>query len=339
MKILLAEIKQNCSQLDWEGEFLKDKLSGHECLFFDGAAQDYPGDMSGIEVLSTFIHSSVNADLLAKMPNLKMVVTRSTGFDHIDLAACAERGVLVTNVPSYGENTVAEYAYTLLMAVARKIYEARDRAIRGNLSLEGLMGVDLQGKTMGIVGGGRIGIHAIRIGLGYGMKVLCYDVKPNLDLAKEIGFEYVDLDRLLKESDFISLHVPLIPPTLHMINEDAFAKMKDGVILINTARGGVIDTEALVSALKSGKLAGAGLDVLEGEEWLADQLGLVPEEEDPEKLRDALENHILMDHPNVVVTIHNAFNTKEGRMRILNTTIENINGLISGGPVNLVKGK
>lgn len=199
------------------------------------------------------------------------------------------------------------------------------------------MGVDLQGKTMGIVGGGKIGINAVKIGVGYGMRVLCFDVKPNEKLAKELGFEYVDLDKLLTESDFISLHVPLIPPTTHMINKEVFAKMKDGVILINTARGGVVDTEAMVEALNSGKLAGAGLDVLEGEEWLVNQAGLAPREKDPEKLRDALENHILMDHPKVVVTIHNAFNTVEGLTRILNSTVENINGLVTAKPVNLVK--
>jgi len=339
MKILLVEVKRKCADLEWEGKYLRDKLTDHECVFFDGLAEEHEGDMSEVEVLSTFIHSQVNAELLDKMPKLKLVVTRSTGYNHIDLAECAQRGIVVTNVPSYGENTVAEYAFALLLAVCRRTYEAYDRSIRGNYSLEGLMGLDLKGKTFGVVGGGKIGIHAIRIGVGFGMKVLCYDVKPDEGLAKEIGFEYVELDKLLAESDFISMHVPLIPPTEHMMSEAAFNKMKDGAILINTARGGVVDTEALVAALNSGKLAGAGLDVLEGEEWLSEQLGLAPKESDAEKLRDALQNHILMDHPNVVVTFHNAFNTKEGRTRIMETTVENIDGFMAGKVVNEVKAK
>jgi D-lactate dehydrogenase len=319
--------------------YLQGKLKDHDCEYWAGLAEDYSGDWSQVEVLSTFIHSRVNAELMAKASNLKLIMTRSTGYDHIDLNACAERGITVVNVPSYGENTVAEYAFALLMAVARKIYEARDRAIRGNLSLEGLMGLDLQNKTLGVVGGGKIGINAIKIGMGFGMRVLCYDVKPNEELAKKSGFTYVELDKLYAEADFITLHVPLIPPTVHMINREAFAKMKNGVILINTARGGVIDTEAMVEALNDGKLAGAGLDVLEGEEWLTDQLGLASQEKDPEKLRDALQNHILMDHPNVVVTFHNAFNTREGRTRILDTTMENLNSFVAGKPVNLVERK
>lgn len=339
MKILLAEVRRKCADLEWEGQFLREKLQNHECIFFDGLAEDYPADMSGVEVLSTFIHSQVNAELLDRMPDLKLVVTRSTGYNHIDLGECEKRNIVVTNVPSYGENTVAEYAFALLLAVIRQTYEAYDRAIRGNYSLEGLMGLDLEGKTLGVIGGGKIGIHAIRIGVGFGMKVVCYDVKPNEDLAKENVFEYVELDELLAISDFITLHVPLIPPTMHMINDEAFAKMKDGVVLINTSRGGVVDTEAMVTALNSGKLAGAGLDVLEGEEWLSEQLGLAPEEKDAEKLRDALQNHILMDHPNVVVTFHNAFNTKEGRTRIMETTVENINGFVNGKMVNEVKNR
>lgn len=339
MKIIFSEIKKRCNDLDWEGKYLLENLADHECTFVDGVLNDYKGDVSEFEVLSTFIHTQVNADLLDRMPNLKLVATRSTGFDHIDLVECEKRGIKVTNVPSYGENTVAEYAFALLLTLARQIYNAYDRTIKSNYSLEGLIGFDLQGKVMGVVGGGKIGQHTIKIAKGFGMKVLVFDVTKNDELARELGFEYVELDRLYELSDVISLHVPLIPPTKHMINADAFAKMKDGVILLNTSRGGVVNTKALIQALESGKLGGAGLDVLEGEEWLADELDLVDEEMDIEKIRNALANHIMMDNPKVIVTFHNAFNTVEGITRILATTVANIEDYQKGEVVREVKKK
>ena len=339
MKIIFSEIKKGCNDLDWEGKYLRENLADHECVFVDSVLNDYKEDVSEFEALSTFIHTQVNADLLDRMPNLKLIATRSTGFDHIDLTECEKRGIKVTNVPSYGENTVAEYAFALLLTLARQIYNAYDRTIKSNYSLEGLIGFDLQGKVMGVVGGGKIGQHTIKIAKGFGMKVLVFDVTKNDELAQELGFEYVELDRLYELSDVISLHVPLIPPTKHMINAEAFAKMKDGVILINTARGGVVDTNALIQALETGKLGGAGLDVLEGEEWLADELNLVDEEKDIEKIREALANHIMMDNPKVIVTFHNAFNTVEGITRILATTVANIESYQKGQVVREVKKK
>lgn len=339
MKIFFSEIEKSCADLDWEGKYLMEAMKEHECVFFEKTIQDYQGDLSGYEVLSTFIHSQVNKEILDKMPDLKLVVTRSTGFDHIDIKECFNKGIVVANVPSYGENTVAEYAFALLMTLARRMYDAYDRTKKSNYSLKGLMGFDLKGKILGVIGSGKIGQHAIKIGLGFGMKVIVFDVMQNLELAKELGFEYVTLDDLYAASDVITIHVPLIPPTKHMINKEAFAKMKDGVILINTARGGIVDTKALTEALESGKLGGAGLDVLESEEWLADELDLVDEEMDTEKIREALANHILMDHPQVVVTFHNAFNTKEGRSRILDVTIESIKSWGDGKVVNQVKSK
>lgn len=339
MKIFFAEISSSCDDLDWEGKYLQENMEGQDNVFFSDVANEYKDDMKGFDVLSTFIHTQVNVELLDRMPDLKLVATRSTGFNHIDLAECEKRGIKVANVPSYGENTVAEYAFALIMTLGRRMYDAYDRTIKSEYGLEGLMGFDMKGKVLGVVGGGKIGQNAIKIGVGFGMRVLVYDVKQNEDLAKELGFEYVELDDLYKESDIITLHVPLIPPTKHMINKEAFGKMKDGVILVNTARGGVVDTKAMVEALESGKLGGAGLDVLEGEEWLADELEFVDEEKDIEKMRKALSNHILMDHPDVIVTFHNAFNTKEGRTRILQTTIENIGGFEKGEEINLLESK
>lgn len=333
MKIFFSEIEKTCDSLGWEGKYLSEKVQEYDSLFWNKKINDYDGDLTDYEVLSVFIHSQVTSELLDRMPKLKLIVTRSTGFDHIDLVECEKRGITVANIPTYGENTVAEYAFALLMTLARRLYEAYDRTKKGNYSLAGLMGFDLKGKTLGVIGGGKIGQYAIKIGLGYGMKVVVFDVNKNDQLAKELGFEYADLDSLYQISDVITLHVPLIPPTKHMINRDAFSKMKDGVILINTARGGIVDTKALCEALESGKLAGAGLDVLEGEEWLTNELDLVDEENDIEKMREALANHILMDHPQVVITFHNAFNTREGRERILDITLENILSWIKNNKV------
>ena len=338
MKILCCEVKRKCNDLDWEGDYLRNALSDQtDVIFSENVVNEYQDDLSEIEVLSVFVHSIVDKTMIDKMPSLKLIVTRSTGFDHVDVAYCQQKGIVVCNVPFYGENSVAEYAFSLLMALARKTYEARDRMIRSNYEVDDLMGFDLKDKTMGIVGGGHIGIYAAKIAKGFSMRVLVFDVKPQENLAKEFGFEYVDLDTLYKQADIISLHVPLIPPTRHMINREAFTKMKDGVVLVNTARGGVVDTTAMVEALDSGKLAGACIDVLEEEELLTEEKKEVENIQEIEKLRLALEGHILMDHPRVVMTFHNAFNTIEGRKRILDTTVENIKGFVSGQIVNQVK--
>ncbi len=337
MRILCCEIKKKCNDLDWEGKYLQDSLAGQEEVFFsENTINDYADDLSGVEVLSVFVHSRVDQAVIDRMPALKLVVTRSTGYDHVDIAYCQQKGIAVCNVPFYGENTVAEYAFSLLATLARKTYEARDRMIRSNFEVDDLMGFDLKDKTFGIIGGGHIGIYAAKIARGYSMKVLVFDVKPQENLAREYGFEYADLDTLYKQSDIISLHVPLIPPTKHMINKEAFEKMKDGVVLINTARGGVVDTSAMVEALDSGKLAGACIDVLEEEELLTNEKSDVDDVQEIEKLRLALEGHILMDHPRVVMTFHNAFNTIEGRKRILDTTVDNVNGFIKGEVINQV---
>ncbi len=338
MKILFCEIEKDCNDLAWEGRYLREAMADKgELIFSENRLNEYGDDLSQIEILSTFIYSQVDKEMIDKMPALKLIVTRSTGFDHVDVNYCRQKGIEVCNVPFYGENSVAEYAFALLLTLARKTYEARDRIIRSNYKVDDLMGFDLKDKVFGVVGGGHIGIYAAKIARGFSMKVLVYDVNPKQELAEEIGFEYVDLDTLYSQADIISLHVPLILPTKHMINEEAFAKMKKGVVLVNTARGGIVDTNAMMEALDKGILAGACIDVLEEEELIADEKKVVEEIDEAAKLKVALESHILMDHPKVVTTFHNAFNTVEGRRRILDTTVENIAGFISGKMINQVK--
>jgi len=290
-----------------------------------------PEDLN-FDILGVFVDSKVDAAAIAKLPNLKCVATLSTGFDHIDVAAAAARGIVVSSVPSYGEQTVAEYAFALLLSLSRKVCEGRHRVRdEGKFTYEGLRGFDLAGKTIGIVGTGRIGRHAIMMAKGFGMKVIAFDVYKNDAFAKEVGFPYVSLEELLAQSDIISLHVPATPETYHLLNEKTFPLVKRGAYLINTSRGPVIETMALVSALKNGQLGGAGLDVLE-EEAALKRDGTAGHSDATLK---AIQELIAM--PNVIITPHMAFNTKEAFLRILDTTIENIVNFTKGTPSNVVK--
>ena len=268
------------------------------------------------------------------MPNLKYIATMSTGFDHIDIEECKRRHIAVSTVPTYGENTVAEHTFALIFAISRRIIESYERVKEGNFSPIGLTGFDLFGKTLGVIGVGNIGSHVIRIAKGIGMDVLGFKRTPDPALAQNLGFQFVDIDKLLSESDIITLHLPYNQETNHFLNEASFAKMKDGVVIINTSRGAIVDTGALLAALKSGKVKAAGLDVLEEEPLLAEEHELLHENFAKEELVHVLESHILVNNPNVIITPHNAFNSREALQRILKTTEENIYGFLAGTPKN-----
>jgi D-lactate dehydrogenase len=269
---------------------------------------------------------------------VRLIATRSTGHDHIDLRACASRGVAVANVPSYGSNTVAEHTFGLLLAVTRRIAATYHRAQLGEFGREGLRGIDLARKTLGVVGTGRIGAHVIRIARGFSMRVLAYDPLPDDKLEAALTFEYVPLERLLAESDAVTLHAPASSSTHHLIDGAAIARMKRGAILVNTARGSLVDTHALVVALRDGHLGGAGLDVLEGEQDIFDERQVLSRDYDRDRLERLVESHVLVRMPNVVLTPHNAFNSVEALRRIDETTVENILAFLEGRPVNLVTG-
>lgn len=288
------------------------------------------------DIISVFIYSHLTADLIRKAPHLKLVATRSTGFDHIDVGACKKKKVAVANVPFYGENTVAEHTFALILALSRKVHQAYVRTIRGDFSFDGLQGFDLQGKTLGVVGTGHIGIHAIRIAKGFGMNVLAYDVVRNNFLAETLGFRYVDFDHLLGHADILSLHAPYRKETHHLINKGNINRIKKGALLINTARGGLVETEALAVALDKGILAGAGLDVLEGEELIKEERQILSTEYSRDRLKTLLQNHILLNRENVVITPHIAFNSREAFMRILETTLGNINAFLAGRQENRI---
>jgi D-lactate dehydrogenase len=278
----------------------------------------------------------VTREVLDALPELKFIATRSTGFDHIDLEACRSRGIAVSNVPSYGENTVAEHSIALLLMLSRKVHQSVLQMRSGRVDLAELTGFDLQDKTIGVIGAGHIGLHVIRIARGFGMRVLAFDVRRNPFLADLLGFEYATMDRLLAESDIVTLHSPLTEKTHHLLGREQFARMKPGAMIVNTARGGLIDTDALVEALESGKLGGAGLDVLEGEELIKEEKQLLQQPLDVERLRMAVRNRVLLARDNVVFTPHNAFNSREALVRILEVTLANLEAFRAGQPANRV---
>lgn len=334
MKIVVFEAEPR------EAAAFDDLKTAHELLLVEAplsAAE--AARYADAEIVSTFIYSSLDRETLAQLPALRLIATRSTGYDHIDAGYCAERGITVSNVPTYGENTVAEHVFALLLAISHRLPEAIDRARNGHFSPEGLQGFDLAGKTIGVIGTGSIGRHVIRIARGFEMEVIAFDVRPDADLAAALGFRYARLNDLLAASDVITLHVPSLPETHHLLSSSAFQRLKDGAVLINTARGDLIDTRALIQALRSGRVAAAGLDVLPDEPMIREEAELICsifcEQHD---LRDLVANHVLLRMKNVIVTPHSAFNTREALHRIVEATVENIRDYLAGAPRNVVAG-
>ncbi len=276
----------------WEEDYIKANLKNVQLKFFKNDLNERNvKKIKNFDAIAIFIYSQITKRILDQLPNLKLITTMSTGYDHIDLEECKKRGITVCNVPTYGENTVAEHTFALILTLSRKIIESVNRTRRGDFSLKGLRGFDLKGKTIGIVGCGNIGRHVARIAKGFKMKILVYDVCKDMKFAKQIGFKYVDLNILLKKSDIITLHVPLLPATKHMINKDNIKLIKKGAILINTARGGVVDTTALIKALDKGILSAAALDVLEEEELIKEEKQLLSKKFPMERQRKVRYNN------------------------------------------------
>ncbi len=323
---------------DKSASFFKKQFADYNVLTSKDNVNTNTENYANSDIISVFVTSTLDAETLAKFPKLKYIATRSTGFNHIDLEYCKKHNIGVSNVPSYGQNTVAEHAMAMLLALMKKLPQSIDRVKSGSFNRKGLTGSDLMGKTIGVVGTGRIGAYTIRMAKGFGMEVLGFDVYPNEQLARDLGFKYCDLDCLYKKSDVISLHVPYNEKTHHMINRESLAKMKKGVVIINTARGGLIETDALFDAIQSGQVGAVGLDVLEQEPLLNEEIELLYRDnygEDTD-FKIALENHVLSHLPNVIITPHNAFNTTEAIQRILDTSRDNIVAFLSGNLQNSV---
>lgn len=332
MKIAIFETEQ------WEREACL-RLGGEHVV----TCTDQPlnertaGQHSDAEVVSPFVHSKLNARVLAALPRLKLIATRSTGYDHIDLGSCAAHGVTVCNVPDYGDTTVAEHVFALLLAAVRHVPEATERTRRGDFSHVGLRGFELRGKVLGVIGAGRIGRRVIEIAKGLGMTVIAFDARRDDDAARRLGFRYVGFDEALASADVVTIHVPATTQTTHLLSDREFGLMKTGSVLVNTSRGSVVDTEALVRALADGRLRAAGLDVLPQEPVIREEAEIFRVASDSSyDFKALVANHVLLRFPNVVVTPHMAYNTDEAVQRIIHTTLDNIEAFASGKPRNVV---
>ncbi|MBP6885919.1 MAG: hydroxyacid dehydrogenase [Candidatus Pacebacteria bacterium] len=280
---------------------------------------------AGAHIVSVFVKSLVDASVLSRLSTVKLIATRSMGVDHIDIAAANARGVHVRNVTTYASHPVAEFTFALLLAVTRRLYHAYNQLRDGsNFDIRGLKGYTLFGKKIGVLGTGRIGKNVISIARGFGMDVLAFDEHPDLSLEHDGAIHYAPLADVVAMSDILTLHVPYTPTTHHLINKETFATMKRGVILVNTSRGEVIDTHALVTALRDGTVWGAGLDVLEGERQLHDEATAVGPDAQNIDYSLLAANHVLIDMPNVIVTPHIAFETVEAVREIDRATAESI---------------
>lgn len=327
MKIAFFNIRAD------EDEFYQNALQGNEVdCFSESITPERLPLKRDYEVLSVFTDSKVDASVIDALPDLKLIAARSTGFDHIDLKKAEEKGIVVVNVPVYGEATVAEFAFALLLAISKKIIQSSTSVkITEKFSRDGLTGMDLKGKTFGVIGTGHIGAHAIKIGKGFEMEILAFDAFPNQELSEKLEFSYTTMEELMSKSDVISIHVPFLPSTNHLINQNNISFIKRGAILINTSRGEIVDTEALIHGLETGIIGAAGLDVLENEISLRIE---TPVDEEKAKLNDRL-----IEMNNVIVTPHNASNTKEAMDRIRQTTVDNVKAFQNSNPTNVVKPK
>jgi len=279
----------------------------------------------GARSVCVFVNDQLDKECVEKLAagGIKHISLRCAGFNRVDLAAARDAGIAVTRVPAYSPNAVAEHAVGLILTLNRKIHQAYNRVRELNFSLHGLVGFDISGKTVGIVGTGKIGRVTAEIFRGFRARVIAYDPFPNEEWARSMGVQYVAFKELLKESDIISLHVPLTPEVFHLLGAEAFSLMKKGVFIVNTSRGELIDTKALIQSLKSGHIGGVGLDVYEDEEgiFFEDLSGKVLQDDELSRL---------LTFPNVLITAHQAFLTVEALQEISRVTVDNILRLSRG---------
>ena len=327
-----------------EQEFYAAALTAHDARFVATLAE--VGDDA--EILAPFINSKIDADFLAAHPRLRGIATRSTATDHLDLPACQAHGVVVAHVPFHGETSVAEHTFALLLALSRRMREVMRAPKGGRFSYEATRSFELAGKTLGLIGMGQIGQRVARLAQAFEMEVLACDIVQPAHVAAALGFTFVPLPELLARAQIISLHTPLVPATYHLLNRETFAQCRTGVLVINTARGSLIDTLALREALDSGHVGGAGLDVLEDERVLREPASkiiaadiiahlrsdaIASEARDADRIReleDLMLGDALLARTNVVCTPHVAFNSIEAVTRLQQMTVANITGFAEG---------
>ncbi len=326
MKIVVFSTKP------YDRQFLSaaNEVFGHELTFLEPRLTLETANLAaGFEGVCVFVNDDLNADVLESLSRhgVRVVSLRCAGFNNVDLVAAHERGIKVVRVPAYSPYAVAEHTVALILMLNRNLHRAYSRVRDGNFALSGLLGFDLHGRTVGIVGTGQIGAVFAKIMSGFGCRVIAFDKYPN-DECRKIGVEYIDLPRLFREADIISLHCPLTPETHHLINAESIRTMRNGVMIVNTSRGAVIDTQAVIAGLKCGKVGYLGLDVYEEEaDVFFEDLSsdVIPD--------DTLSR--LLTFPNVVITGHQAFFTKDALSCIAETTLKNISDFeTTGGSQN-----
>ncbi len=314
------------SAKNYDREFLEvANTSRHEVRYFEPHLNEETVALAaGFGVVCVFVNDRVNASVIQKLASLgvRLIALRCAGYNNVDLKAAGKHGITVSRVPGYSPYAVAEHTIGLMLSLNRKLHRAYNRVREGNFALDGLLGFDVHGKTVGIVGTGKIGTAVAHILTGFGCRTLAFDPIPN-ETCRSLGVRYVKFEELLAQSDILTLHCPLTPDNKHMIDASALSKMRDGVMLINTSRGALIDTLAVIEALKSGKIGYLGLDVYEEEEqiFFEDRSGLI--------ISDDVFSRLLT-FPNVIVTGHQAFFTREALENIAAATIDNITRFESG---------
>lgn len=318
----------------YDREFLSAaNASRHELRFFEPHLhEETAGLATGFEAVCVFVNDQVNAAVMARLQSLgvRLIALRCAGYNNVDLAAATKHGISVVRVPAYSPYAVAEHTIALMLALNRKLHRAYNRVREGNFALDGLLGFDMHGKTVGIIGTGQIGTVVAQILTGFACPTLAFDPIPN-QICRSLGVRYVELNELFAQADIITLHCPLSPENKYMIDESALQKMKTGVMLIDTSRGALLDTRAIIQALKSGKIGHLGLDVYEEEEkiFFEDRSGLI--------LSDDVFARLLT-FPNVIITGHQAFFTREALLNIAHTTIENIDRFEKDQPLEKLAG-
>ncbi|MFQ3670392.1 MAG: 2-hydroxyacid dehydrogenase [Verrucomicrobiia bacterium] len=299
---------------------------GHELVFFEAALNAQTAPVAkGYEAVCVFVHDEVDAEAVKILAGggVRLVALRCAGFNNVDLAAAREAGLTVVRVPAYSPHAVAEFTVGLILALNRKYHRAYARTRDGNFSIDGLLGFDLHGKTVGVIGTGKIGLEVVRILAAFGCRLLGYD-QHHSEEAVRLGLEYVALGRIWEEADVITLHCPLLPETHHLISGPVVARLKPGVMLVNTSRGGLVDAVAVAEGIKDGKIGALGLDVYEEEE------GVFFEDWSETIINDDLLLRLLA-YPNVLITSHQAFFTREALGNIARTTLGNLDEFAATG--------
>lgn len=324
MKIVFTSVN------DEDINFYKNNLKGHNLRFFKKQIEDINlKEIKDAQILSVFVYDKLNKDILSEFENLKLVITRSAGYDHIDLDYCRKHGIKVAHMPAYSPKSIAEHTLALILNLTRRIKKIQKRTYNLNYSQEfEILAIDLDELTAGIIGTGRIGSWTAKLLYYLGCKVIAYDIKENKEL-KSLGIEYTPLNELLKVSDIVSLHLPYTPQTHHLINEETISFMKDGAILVNTSRGAIVDTNALYKAIMNGKFSGVGLDVFEDEDVLI--LNKYEKGLSTDKNLKILKLNTL---DNVIITPHIAYYTKKAINNIRKCVVECINLFVKENKLN-----